>query len=264
MINVLALVKFLKMKFDDNSDYEVVKFYAITTFAQQFLVALIMIFLKNWYIRYRRTILALHLGTRSVCSINRSIFFYIQPVQLPDGSLYRLFHQICYLPLFMARVHGGFVLPWDDFHILVSANMIPLTFGTYMICQDEQLIPNQAQKYRTIATLLENLIHRWAPFSLFPGSQGFSDQGICFFVRSVSLWWAGYLIPLALMTSEEVLSRRRFRSRYLRRISMKFPCYSILSLFVRYFALVPLQAIIIFQALALLIGSKWGQRWLAF
>lgn len=218
-----------------------------------------IVFFRNFFARHRSKVLTSNLILRAIFSARFPVRNVAQPIQLPDGSLRLVLQHICYLPLLVARVHSSFILPLYDFNLFIVFNMVPVLYGTYSRCQEEQLIPGQTQKYRSLAFIIENFVHRWLPFSPFPGTSLLSDQGICFLMRVFPLCWISYLMPLALMTSEEVLSRNRFECRQTGR---KVFVHSPLWLFLRYFALIPFQAAAIYQFLALLMSSRWGATWL--
>lgn len=246
------LLALARVNFRELTTWELV-YNSIGT-AQYF--AVIFFFQKHrpWFARWREYILVPHVTSTLlifVCmAVRQPQFNTFHPLEIPTGQLRALLHLLL-IPFVFLRHSVSYILPAKIFGPLSFFNAMMVLFSTAGRCSDEvAAVPGQGNRYHDIAATIEEFINRCLPFSFRPrddpvGVFALSEAGACLAVNGTVQVLMGYFIPLAIICTVELCSRRAFQKKYNIRSREAAQRPSVLLL--QQVCLLPFQSIFFFQ-----------------
>lgn len=198
-------------------------------------------------------------------SITQPQFVKVHPLQIPTlASKAVLF--FLRMPAVLLWLSVCYILPVKVFKPFAIFQLIISQYGSFGRCGMEMAaLPQQADKYRIIATAIEAIIFRWFPLISEQSSDQFgvvslNDVATCTLVNSTLQITVSCFFPLALLPVSETISRHRFEqtTAILDNFALKhhYP-----SLLISNLLLIPLQVAATFRALVLLLSWATSLGW---
>lgn len=191
-------------------------------------------------------------------AVKQPQFSTFHPFEMPRRPVKALLH-LLFIPGVLLRHSVSYILPVSIFRPLSFAHVALVWESNLTRCRMEmEAVPGQGDRYKAIATAMENFIGHWFPLTFGPASDkfevsGLTDAGNCTLVNTTLQVVLGCLVPLAVLIVAETFSRKDLENR-LGRSTMYILVNKPVVLLFYNLLLVPFQAAIVFRIFVLLLG----------
>ena len=262
-VNSKVLLKYrqYELNFTENSMRWAILFWA-SNILLQLTVAAMLLFWRRTFALHRDNILLGHFLIKITfyyfAIMTKPTFKMIQKVELPTSTTGALF-QLIFLPMMMARLSISLITPLRTWKYIGCSGILVMLYHNVQRCAEELAVQGQGQRYKDILLASEGLFY--GRLSLPPTRAGksasllassLSDTGACLATRSWLQLTFGFLLPLAILSAEETLSRKHFEKE--NALSTAFS-HTAFSYFVRYLVLVPLESAFVLHSVIFLVHT---------
>jgi hypothetical protein len=180
-------------------------------------------------------------------------FLEMLPLELPATPFKAAIH-LFKVPALVLLLLVDLITTYNTSRINALICTVFLAFYSINRCESELgAVPGQGQRYQEIAVAIEGTIHQYMPFA--PSRRftpGLDEYQACLLCKNTAQILVAYTLPLTIIFVLEKIFRNKFKRENCVEFSIS---YSNAELIARYFLLVPLQTVLVFQFLVLLI--KW-------
>ena len=172
------------------------------------------------------------------------------------------FRQWLFVPLILARTTMSQFIPFDSAkYIFLTAIPVALYVNISRCATEVTTLAGQGVVYRNLVQAAEKIIFRWVPFLPFSASGDcvraaqLTEIGACIAVKNTPVVVLGYFVPMVLLYTEEVKSRKKFVQE--RRLGTAFSYSSAIHLLL-HSLLLPFQTAVTFHAIVYLAWLARG------